>query len=173
MQKSVLNNQINCIPCLLWNKISREVNTNKDQKIPSNILVSNIFFHEDQLFSHKGKITHVPNGFLSTSNGIKATGNQTMLGSKPPVRCHYSNNGGKKDMFLKHLTCSKTEEQPCVVLTQQGRCQTLGIWRIGSSHMKGRVQSSDVVIIAESNVVEYTFLRHNFLTKEKTQLKLF
>ncbi len=37
----------------------------------------------------------------------KATGNQTMLGSKPPTRCCHSNNGSKKDMVLKHLPCSK------------------------------------------------------------------
>ena len=37
----------------------------------------------------------------------KVTGNQTMLGSKPPARCCHSNNGGKKNIVQKHLPCSK------------------------------------------------------------------
>ncbi len=88
----------------------------------------------------------------------KATGNHTMLGTEPPARSLHRNNGGKKHMFLKHLPCSKNKEHPCVFLTRLCRCQTLGICRMGSSYMKGRVKSSDVFIIAESNAVGYTFL---------------
>ena len=64
-------------------------------------------------------------------------------------------------MVLKHLPCSKKWEQPCIFLTRLGRCQTLGICRMGSPYMEGRVKSIDVFSIAESNAVKYTLLQYN------------
>ena len=71
-----------------------------------------------------------------------------MLGPEPPARCCHSTNGGKKDM-LKNLPCSKWRNIHVFSLSRLGRYQTLVIQRMGSSYMKGRVKSSDVVTSAK------------------------
>ena len=125
--------------------------TIKTQKMPRHPLASKIFSHEDQHFSHAEKIKHGPMWHFYQQAMVqrKATGNQTMLGPEPPTRCHHSNHGGKKDIVLKHLPCSKNRNNHMFSLPGYAGVKLLAHAGWVLPTCKGRVQSSDVFIIAE------------------------
>ena len=142
------------IPCLLQNEISLDKNTIKTQKkMPRHPLASKILSHEDQLFSHAEKNEHRPmwHFYQQAMVQAKATGNQTMLGSEPPARCRNSNHGGKRDIVLKHLTCSKNRNNHMSSLPGYAGVKLLAHagWVLPTWKGRVRVQSSDVFIIAE------------------------
>jgi hypothetical protein len=130
--------------------------------MPRHPLASKIFSHEDQLFSHAEKIILVPmQHFYQQAMVSKATGNQTMLGSEPPTRCHHSNHGGKRDIVLKRLPCSKNRNNHVFSLPGYAGVKLLAhagwvlpTWKEGYGQVKG---SS----LLKSNFVTYTFLRYN------------
>ena len=95
--------------------------------MPRNPLASTIFTNEDSPTMRKLRMCPCST-FIIKQWYQKATGYQTMLGYEPPTRCHHSNNGGKKDMVLMHLPCSKNQEHPCIFLTRLGRRQVSNSW---------------------------------------------
>ena len=106
----------------------------------------------------------------------------TMLGSEPPTRCRNSNHGGKKDIVLKHLPCSKNRNNHMFSLPGYAGVKLLAHAGWVLPTWKGRVQSSDVFIIAEKQCCEmhyfeveftqndYTSMWPQLLTKAKTEL---
>ena len=125
--------------------------TSRPKKMPRHTLASKIFSHEDQIFSHAKKNKHRPmwHFYQQAMVQTKATGNQTMLGSEPPTRCRNSNHGGKKDIVLKHLPCSKNRNNHMFSLPGYAGVKLLAHAGWVLPTWKGRVQSSDVFIIAE------------------------
>ena len=94
------------MPCIPQNKICLDVNTNKTKKYQEIFWYPTYFSQEDEFFSHNKKL-HMSMWHYQQQGISKATGNETMLGFEPLTWCHHSNNGDKKDIVQKHLTCSK------------------------------------------------------------------
>ena len=110
--------------------------------------IQNIFKHK--FISHDKKFTHMPMWHYYQQGISKSTGNQAMLGFKPMTQCRNTNNGAKKDIVQKASPIfQKNKEHPYVFLTPLGRCQTLDICRMGSSCMKGLVNSRAFGIVTE------------------------
>ena len=110
------------------------------------------------------KLHMCPCSTLSTGKGINKRLEIKLCWVPNPKQCVTTvTMETKRTWFLSISHVPKTQEPPCVFLTRLGRCQTLGIRRMGSSCMKGRIKSMDVLLIAESNAVKFTSLQYDFI----------